>query len=585
MKYRSQTLSLNSLLEWGYSSKYKLCVILIILLTIIPFSLGASSSQDIKIYPLSSDLYEAVKSLYIIQGYSLPFTSAPYSNDELNMMLNQIDKNQLPSRAQSTYDYVYRALHKEVPPFSLHADIALETYIHPNTTHFNKNEDWNYNYDKRAPFLSVPVEISLHNFFYARMEVILANTKYSLPDPPVNATSPLYGKYAFTTNFFHFWRSEEIVVDGNMPNIGFVALGGKGWTFELGKDKISWGPGTTGNLLVSDYVQYHTMGRFTSYNKRFKYTFLTSFFPHPDEVYNANQNEYIDTGSDNGIDPEPDYGTSRNMVGLKMFMAYRLEGRLFNDKVGIAVTEGIMYQSSDGTVDVRALNPFTIYHNYYIDTMANSIISLEVNYSPINSLNIYTQIALDDYNLPKEGQSRPNALGYMVGATYARPLKNGIFTTNVEGVYTNPYLYLRSIDGTTASNGIDSLQFVVAHRRWSNANHSIFYDHTFLGYPHGGDAIVANLSLGYKRFGKWSVNGNAFYMVHGEKNEHSPYEIDTQETTPTGKATHYVDIGVNGSYYLLDALEVYGGVNYLARITKTSSYHDVQLHMGIKYSL
>jgi len=37
-------------------------------------------------------------------------------------------------------------------------------------------------------------------------------------------------------------------------------------------------------------VNYHNVGRFTTYGKNFKYTFLTSFFPHPSEDrYNINR--------------------------------------------------------------------------------------------------------------------------------------------------------------------------------------------------------------------------------------------------------------------------------------------------------
>jgi len=277
------------------------------------------------------------------------------------------------------------------------------------------------------------------------------------------------------------------------------------------------------------------------------------------------------------------------MVGLKMFMAYRLEGRLFNDTLGIALTEGIMYQSDDGTINLRALNPFTIYHNYYIVAMANSLISLELNYTPLPSLNIYGQIALDEYNLPAERSNNPdlhpNAVAYMLGGTYSHPLQGGILNLNIEGVYTDPYLYLRSRSGTEeqSTDPFDTLNYVVAIRRWTDLK--VIYDQAYLGYQYGGDAIVGNISLGYTKIGKWSVQGNAFYMVHGDKSTTSEWLLGTNESTPSESATHYVDIGVSGKTHLFDSLEVYGGINYLAQITHLSHYHDVQLHMGARYSL
>lgn len=50
---------------------------------------GYSNLQ--KIYPVTSQEYEAIKYVYLCQGYSLPSTTGPYSGDELLKMIVEIE--------------------------------------------------------------------------------------------------------------------------------------------------------------------------------------------------------------------------------------------------------------------------------------------------------------------------------------------------------------------------------------------------------------------------------------------------------------------------------------------------------------
>ena len=106
-----------------------------------------------------------------------------------------------------------------------------------------------------------------------------------------------------------------------------------------------------------------------------------------------------------------------------MFIGHRVEGRLFNNKVGIALNEAIMYQSADNAIDLQVLSPTAIFHDYYIRGNANSIISLEVDYNPIRYVDLYGQVVVDEFYLPGEpvpgvdADALPNAFGYMDGAT------------------------------------------------------------------------------------------------------------------------------------------------------------------------
>lgn len=523
------------------------------------------------IYPVDTELHEAITHLYITQGLSLPSTAGPWSKDELIGMLSRLDSLKLDAAALHTYDYVQNTLYAPNASFSIGLHLATELYLHANTTSYTQNNDWIYNYDSRKAPLSIPLELSISELFYAYSNIELNNVKYNKIDSTIKGSSPLYGKYTWTTNLFHFWRPDRVEFDANFPYRSFGSLGGNGWNFELGRDKLSWGPGKTGNFLLGDHLQYHNQGRFTAYGETMKFTFVTSFFPHPDEMFGS-----------------PSFTQSHELEGLKMFMGYRMEWRIPGNKVGLAISESIMYQSADGHLDLRILNPFMIYHNYYVLRNANSLITLELDYTPIPSLNLYTQIALDELAIGEEitaTDKHPNAMAFMLGATYSLPYKKGILHLGLEGVYTDPYMYLRSKDGQGAQLGgaTDTLNFIGAIRRWYD--NDLIYDQEYIGYRYGGDAVVGNLEVGYKEYGSFSLLGHLFFMAHGEITKESPWLMNQPDLAPSGNATFFFDVGFSGSYQIARAWNAYAGLDLLARVNEWDPLYDVQLYMGVQFTL
>ena len=134
--------------------------------------------------------------------------------------------------------------------------------------------------------------------------------------------------------------------------------------------------------MLSDTLKYHNMARITTFSDKFKYTFVISFFPHPTSHYDA---------SSGGDGPLIGDGQAVVINGIYMFMSHRLEWRMLGDKVGLTLTESIMYQSDENLLDLRILNPAMIFHDYYIRNNANSILGLELDYTPVRGLNIYAQ--------------------------------------------------------------------------------------------------------------------------------------------------------------------------------------------------
>ena len=361
---------------------------------------------------------------------------------------------------------------------------------------------------------------------------------------------------------------------------------------------------------MSDTLKYHNLARITTFSDRFKYTFVTSFFPH--------QMHYISDSKTNGAIEGTGQGTRQ--TGLHLFMSHRLEGRLFKDKVGLALTESIMYQSEENYFDLRFLNPAAIFHNYYIRFNANSILALELDYTPIKGLNIYAQGIVDEFTMPGEPKATatkaayPEAFGVLAGVKGVLPFKQMVGHASLEFAHTDPYLYLRYSEKNDPKVGdFDAygLNYVGVVREFTNTSGTL-YNPGFLGYTYGNDAIVVNLNGGVKSFGKWAASANLFYMAHGTFDMFTVWRplgggnpLDV--TTPTSNCSaaldnyhdkgyasrtavsHTIVAGVKGSYQILDYLKAFGQLDYITvtnyQNKAGAKTHDIQLSIGVTYSI
>lgn len=570
------------------------------------FAQGAERNLQ-KIYPVDSEVYEAISLLYVTQGLALPSTSGPWSGDELLGMLEKVDRSKLAQGAAAAYDFVQASLDEGHKPFKFDVSVAVEGYYHTDTANFKSESQWIRGFDERSPFLDIVLETWPAKNFYGYSSLGVQNSRYNGETAADGPTSTLWGANALTTNLPMVPPAIITDLDFNIPYRAFGSVGGKGWNLQVGRDKLSWGPGKSGNFVIGDHLLYHNVGKLATYGKNFKYSFTTSFFPHPQNYYpiiNSGTGDFINGGNQDQV-----------MRGLNMFIGHRLEWRLFKDKAGFALSEAIMYQSADNTLDLFILSPAAIFHNYYIRGNANSIISLEVDYTPIKGVNLYGQMAVDEFPLPGEPVpgadplALPNGFGFMAGVKFSQPLGKGIAFGSVEWAKTDPFLYLRDNGDRDQDQDEYGINWIVAEREFANLA-GVTYTEQFLGYQYGGDAIVYNVNGGYKVFGKWSAEGNFFYMLHGTHDKWTVWGAqgdaasDTQ-TTPT--TTHVTEnngdlnyglrnavsktlvLGVRGSYSLLKNLKAYGQLDYInivnpGNISSNPAISDIQLTAGVKYT-
>lgn len=591
--------------------------------------LGAANKQ--KIFPVTSDIPEALAVLYLSQGRALPSTTAPYSRAELEMMLDRIDAGSLDEAGRAAYAYITRQLDADPPmwqaPYvgiSLRPSANFEGYVHANDA-FRGKDDFVYGYMDQQPFANLGFEVWPGDRFYAVTDLTIQNTKWMEHE---------FGKYFVGNNLWGLWPSDFRDWDQGTPFRAFAAFGGDYWSFQIGRDRLNWGTGVTGNLTMGDNLQYHNLVRFTSFSPMFKYTFVTSFFPHPSSYVGDD-----DRGDDSTITKKYGkdwavYGEDQDKVldGINLFMAHRLEWNMFHDRFGVVLTEAIMYQSMENTLDLRVFNPVGIYHDYYIRANANSLLSFELNYTPKKGVNIYGQLAVDQFAVPGEESqassnkaAEPNALGFLVGARDVWQVGDEPVWAwvNLEAAYTMPYLYLRFAtdhgyqgeynpvnDYSKDSYDHYGLNYVGAIRQYHNSE-EIRYESSWLGYRFGPDAIVVDLRGGVKRYGLFSLEGNIFFMAHGTHDLYTVWSqiggksgVPAHLHTPTSKhhtynynyrdgkvpkneknAVEYTAVaGVHGSYVVSDHWKIWGQVDYVFAGNKDNRKgkheHDVQVVAG-----
>ena len=551
--------------------KRTIAITIALMMCVLCVFAGTNNMQ--KIYSVDSQEYTIIKYLYIAQGHSLPSTTGPWSADELANMLNVLDVGSMDSVQKAWYETVEASINArpkiDLDKFGMNfnGNANLELYFHTNTDGYAITADtsshevtekafqgnnWVYNENFQKSFLNFELETYLTDHFYANFQADIANSRHS----DENYTQEL-GVSALSTNILGLknLKFNLAFFDGNWPYRSFLSAGGKNWNIQIGRDRLSWGPGETGNLTISNNMPYQNFGRITAYSDYFKYTFLASFYPHQINYWD---NQYQGA-------PDPHWHGLDNTYwgpaykGLSMYIGHRVEGRLFNDKLTLAAVEGLMYMSEDNTIDFRALNPLNFNHNNYIARNSNSTLELEFNYTPIKGLNVYGEMIIDEIAFPgiekgpsEDNRTNPTALGFLFGVKGAYTVGNGILHASAEFAKTDPYLYLR--DGVDRNNaagnqqGFYGINYVVAIRNWSSVGAGITYDEYFQGYTFGPDAVVANLKAGWTTADlRLSVEGSIFYMAHGTHDAWTMWtpiggsaeDYDANKSSPTDKHTSY----------------------------------------------
>ncbi len=586
----------------------KKTIIILLISALLAFSVSAYSNRE-RIISVDSPAWKAMENLYIIAGRSLPSSSGPWSEDEMTLMLERIDYSSLDEAGQSLYDYIYGIVvsspkkeYSDNLALSFGLETNLEGYLHTDKENTVDEKDWFHGFTSRRPLLNLSFEAWPLDFFYGYFELTLQhnygydvgltkgsrNALYSntfnTNIPYVNAL--LFSKPSNGNAFADF--------DWTFPYKALVSAGGSHWNITAGRDRLSWGSGETGNLMLSSSFPRQTFARFNTYFNAFKYSIVFSVYPGVDSV----ESQY------------------ESLEGWKTLVTHRLEFSLFEGKVGLVVNEACMFWSSEAKsgFTLAQINPFGFMHNEYTAGNANSLLVFEADYTPIKGINLYGQFAVDEFSGPGEGRTNPPAFGVLAGVKGALTLGSGILYGSFEFAQTDPFLYIRGLHYSDKKEDYRGYGFNALLRTISCDR--ITLQKKFVTYTYGNDVILFDGRINYTVPGLFRLGFEAAFIEHGSMNaesywgmyragyENAPdvktpttynpfdpddYDVSTGTIKSEKKVEKSLILSLSGEYSIKSNLTLYAAADCVIVRNKDNvkdrNTTDFQFTFGVGYTL
>lgn len=226
--------------------------------------------------------------------------------------------------------------------------------------------------------------------------------------------------------------------------------------------------------------------------------------------------------------------------------------------------------SVHASLDPRFLNPAMIYHSYagWKDDYGTSGSPVGTQFGvladvvPFRGTRLYGQFVMNQFQTAYEQSNFtnaaviPNSLGGMAGAEYMRGLAGGILAVTLEGVYTNPWLYIME--------NHDISYYWTRRDLVAPSGYTKEWISGWLGSPFGPDAIAADLRIRYDRPGSFTLgleyravcrgeNGTAFFRnllnADGGAEFYPATVAEATQTTPTGRASYQHRLAASGAWF------------------------------------
>lgn len=553
-----------------------LCVLSLFLTATVPAQDTGSTDNSQKLYALRSAEYEALRTLYIEQGIALPFSSGPFSEAEVRQAMDRLDTRRMSTAGRRSFNWLReRLLAQSVAgdpvyseengrfAFDIGAEFSFESYLHTDPD----NRYWEYPWEERKPFVRVPVEGWVGRFGYAVHDLALVK---NIPDFSLYPTFRNSGRFGFdedgdfelNTAEEDPWTNWPVVpkaLDIQFPHRAFISVGGDRWNATIGRDQIDWGNGRSGNLYISDHVEWYDSLQFSTFWDRFKFSWMWVSLDGTlvDGEYEYERRDIDGDGETDYFDPGEEH---------KNLLAQRFEVRLW-DRLGLAYTMGIIFGRE--RVELRHLNPVYDYHNLYTNTQAvgNAHRSYEFDFAVAPGISLYGVIAPDQWTSPLEPETdlsgEPNAFVALAGLDSRFALGEGFLETTAEGVYASPWMGVHNHTLTS----ITTRRFVMAHH--SDGPTQLWYDKP-IGHYGGNDFTLLWLDSAYGvpgryRYGltaSWEGNGSVPITELLESwvdEDFRPDPLTTADATMTAPSSGYVgQDGVRRLAMWKNAVSLYG---------------------------
>lgn len=499
---------------------------------------GTSIAQnDAFTLSIDSPAYGLLVSMYLELGLAEPEAVKPVTVAEIKHLMDRISREDLSSAGRKAYDEV----EKEIAPKQLYSEKNLSFRTSPSLVpegflHVNLGQDgsqsledyrWLYGYEKRHALLDIPLEVSFADSLFGVIE-LSAKEEHNTVESGVMADGTTFPS-GVTNNYANLiFDDPNPRIDLSFPFRAFMAGAGEWWSIRFGRDKLSWGNGSTGNLMLSDYSDFYDFIGYSLWGENFKWS----------AVYLS-------------MDPFPPWGSNtwERTGGTYAFIGHRMDFRILK-RFLVSVSESVTFGASVpagssgglGPDYLRDLNSLMVFHNWTDPDRMNSLLTVELSANPWRYMSIYAQGAMDElrtaYETAGDGGGGPGIFGGLGGLRAAVPCEGGYLTLDAEAAATSPWLYNRRQEP----------YYYNVRRYWSLTTNKLEFVVKPIGYRYGPDSIVLDFSARYESLGKWRAEMELLHLAQGEKTIFSPWNPNAADTFPSGVVERRTSLTLGGGY-------------------------------------
>ena len=576
-----------------------LCVFIVCCMVLVPMFANAQ-----KYYSISSQEWQLVNQLCHYAGVAGPSSNGPVTQAQLELALERAERhlsqdNELLAFAKEKLEAKGLVYGDDLGTVSLLGVLSPEVYFQTGSPYGSNGEekpeyaidqDWFIKGQKDRRPASLVLENTIGGFFYGRMVL-----DYKQKASYIGEKKSYWND---SVHFSFFGASSH----QNFPLDAGISLGTKGFSFVLGRGRVSLGEGYTGNTAIGDNYEYQEFMKLGFYTKRTSvFLILTNF--------DSSRGVSVDKPWKLNATGFSDYRELRHSVTYEVVP-------MDSFKMSLSF---ITLIDTNTAFDFRYLNPFMVMHNYYnyheeTTLEANNMISVDVSWSFLKKWSLYAQVTMDQFQIPGEaegylgfGYTEPNAFGGLLNISYSDILAGGLLNIYAETVYNMPGMYLNSKfydkDGNiTQYKYVNHKDGDINRRCWSqdfllgySRTESNDPDLAYSGYKYGPDCFVVSVGGTYEKPLEYSITSALMYMMHGEKGRGgnvSNYTFDgidgiddVNRIALTGIVEHTLCVSIEGSYSILPWLSVSGGAAYSYRWNFRNeagrTFGNLQAYVGV----
>jgi hypothetical protein len=311
-----------------------------------------------------------------------------------------------------------------------------------------------------------------------------------------------------------------------------LAIGGKYWELHAAKLPLRWGPGRSGQLLLSDWpTSFHQAQLNLNLGSRLRLTYLFG------SLKTNPESEILDT-------LYTAFGDLRTIEAQKYIAAHRLEWNPHR-RWRFAFSEAVVF--GERSPELAYLIPINFFHSAQHDLgdEDNSLMCFDASWIPHAGWKLYGQFLIDDMTIGKLGSDYyGNKLAWLGGLSWVQPLGLENFDLTLEMAQQRPFVYTQDAPINT-------------YQHWTAP----------LGFRYGPNSEVLFADLRYGPHRRVLLEASWTHLRHGANSDSVNYGGDINRPHESGMSEDAKFLGgileksqeveIGGSYEILENLHLW----------------------------